>query len=64
LKVFEQGKSLEDIIRELGILRQTFHQWRKTYGGNKASHVKRIKELEEENTRLNKVYANLALDLD
>ncbi len=64
LKSFDQGKRLEEIIRENGISRQTFYQWRKKYGGLEANELKRIKELEEENARLKKMYANLALDLD
>jgi putative transposase len=64
LKSFDQGKSLEEIIREHGISRQTFYQWRRRYGGMEAKDGKRSKELEEENARLKKMYANLALDLD
>ena len=64
MKSFDQGKSLEEIIGENGISRQTFYQWRKKYGGLEANELKRIKELEEENARLKKMYANLALDLD
>lgn len=64
LKSFDQGKSLDEIIREHGISRQTFYLWRKKYGGLEAKELKRIKELEEENARLKKMYANLALDLD
>ncbi len=64
LKSFDQGKSLDEIIREQGISRQTFYQWRKKYGGLEAKELKRIKELEEENARLKKMYVNLALDLD
>ena len=64
LKAFDQGKSLEEITREYGGSRQTFYQWRKKYGGLEARELKRIKELEEENARLKKMYANLALDLE
>ena len=64
MKSFDQGKSLDEIIREHGISRQTFYQWRKKYGGLEAKELKRIKVLEEENARLKKMYANLALDLD
>ena len=64
LKSFDQGKSLDEIIREHGISRPTFYSWRKKYGGLKAKELKRIKELEDENARLKKMYANLALDLD
>ena len=55
LKSFDQGKSLEEIIWENGISRQTFYQWRKKYGGLEANELKRIKELEEENARLKKM---------
>lgn len=64
LKSFDQGKSVEEITREHGVSRQTFYQWRKKYGGLEVHELKRIKELEEENARLKKMYANLALDLD
>lgn len=64
LKSFDEGKSLDELIREHGISRPTFYQWRKKYGGMDARELKRIKELEEENARLKKMYANLALDLE
>lgn len=64
LKEFDQGKSIEEIIREHGISRPTFYQWRKRYGGMEASELKRVKELEEENAKLKRMYANLALELD
>lgn len=64
LKEFEDGKSVEEISREYGLSRAAFYQWRKRYGGMQASELKRVKELEEENARLKKMYANLALDLD
>jgi putative transposase len=48
----------------LRVSRQTFYQWRKKYGGMEAKELKRMKELEEENARLKKMYADLALDLD
>lgn len=64
LKQFDEGKSVEEIAREHGITRATFYQWRKRYGGLEATELKRIKELEEENARLKRMYTNLALDLD
>jgi putative transposase len=64
LKEFEQGKSVEEVSRDHGINRATFYQWRKRYGGMEASELKRIKELEEENAKLKRMYANLALELD
>ena len=64
LKDFDNGVGLEELIRKHGISRQTFYLWRKKYGGLDAKELKRIKELEEENARLKKMYANLALDLE
>jgi putative transposase len=64
LKEFEQGKSAEEIHREYGVSKATFYKWRERYGGMEASELKRIKELEEENARLKRMYANLAMELD
>lgn len=64
LKEFDQGKSVEEISREHGVSRATFYKWRQRYGGMDASELKRIKELEEENAKLKRMYANLALELD
>ncbi len=64
LKEFEQGKSVEDITREHGVSRASFYKWRQRYSGMEASELKRVKELEEENSRLKRMYANLAMELD
>jgi putative transposase len=64
LKEFEQGKTAEEIHREYGVSKATFYKWRERYGGMEASELKRIKELEEENARLKRMYANLAMELD
>lgn len=64
LKEFDQGKSVEEISREHGVSRATFYKWRQRYGGIDASELKRLKELEEENAELKRMYANLALELD
>lgn len=64
LKEFELGKSVEEISREHGVSRATFYKWRQRYGGMDASDLKRLKALEEENTKLKRMYANLALELD
>ena len=64
LKEFEQGKSVDEISREHGVSKATFYKWRERYGGMEASELKRIKELEEENARLKRMYANLAMELD
>jgi len=64
LKEFDQGKSVEEITREHGVSRPTFYKWRQRYGGMEASELKRVKELEEENAKLKRMYANLAMELD
>jgi putative transposase len=64
LKEFDQGKSVEEIGREYGISRAALYKWRQRYGGMDASELKRVKELEEENAKLKRMYANLALELD
>jgi len=64
LKEFDNGKSAEEINREYGISKASLYKWRQRYGGMEASELKRIKELEEENARLKRMYANLAMELD
>jgi len=64
LKKFESGLSIEEIIRSYGISKGTLYNWRKRYGGMDASEMKRVKELEEENRRLKRMYSNLAMELD
>jgi putative transposase len=46
------------------VSRAAFYKWRQRYGGLEATELKRLKELEEENVRLKRMYANLALDLE
>lgn len=62
LKKHEAGVKVSDICREIGISEATFYNWRSKYGGMSASDIKRLKELEEENTRLKRMYADLSLD--
>lgn len=57
-----QGKNLGQICREIGIAEQTYYRWRKEYGGMKTIQVKRLKELERENTHLKKAVAELTVD--
>lgn len=64
LKEFDQGKSPEEINRDYGISRAALYKWRQRYVGMEATELKRVKELEEENSRLKRMYANLALELD
>ena len=64
LKDFDLGKDLETLTREYGVSRATFYKWRQRYGGMEASELKRVKKLEEENAKLKRMYADLALELD
>ena len=62
LKRHENGQSVADLARELGITPATFYTWRKKYAGMESSHLKRLKELESENANLKRMYAELAID--
>ena len=61
LKRHENGQSIADLARELGITPATFYAWRKKYAGMDATHLKRLKELETENAKLKKMYADVQL---
>ena len=58
------GQTIGQVVQSLEISEQTFHRWRNQYGGMKAQEAKRLKELEQENRRLKKLVADLALDKD
>ena len=64
IKENEAGRKVEDISRELGINVGTFYNWRKKYSGMDVSHLKRLKELEAENSKLKKMFAEQALQLE
>lgn len=57
LKQNEDGVPVADLCREHGMSNASFYKWRAKYGGMDASMVKRMKELEDENRRLKKMYA-------
>jgi transposase-like protein len=57
-----QGLSIAQACQKLGVSEATFHRWRHQYGGLKADEAKRLKELEAENARLQRLGAELALD--
>jgi putative transposase len=63
-KLLAQGKSIEEVCQHLEITESTWHRWRHQYGGMKLDDVKRLKELERENTRPKKIVAAQALDID
>lgn len=62
LKQQQNGQTVVQIAREHGISEATFYNWRQKYGGMEASELKRLKDLEDENRRLKKMYAELSLD--
>jgi len=62
LKQRENGITTKEICRQNGISEATFYSWKSKYGGMEAADVKRLKDLEEENARLKKMYAELAMD--
>ncbi len=64
IKENELGKQVEQISRELGISPGTFYNWRKKYSGMEVSDLKRLKELERENAKLKRMYAEQALKLE
>lgn len=62
LKEGEAGRPVVEICREHGISNGTYYAWKSKYGGMDASELKRMRQLEEENGRLKKMYADLALE--
>jgi putative transposase len=62
LREYDSGKTAIDVCRDHGISQATLYNWKKRYGGMEASDLKRLKALEEENTKLKRMYAELALD--
>jgi len=57
-----QRESIEAICKQLEITNQTYYRWRKEYGGIRLDQAKRLKALEQENTRLKKIIADLTID--
>lgn len=62
LKQAEAGTPVPSICREHGISSATFYKWRTRFGGMSASMIGRLKELEMENSRLKRMYADVQLD--
>ena len=62
LKEADAGLKVEEICRKHGISNATYYNWKSKYGGMEASDVKRLKELEEENDKLKKMFADVSLE--
>jgi transposase-like protein len=56
------GSTVAEACRQIGVTEQTFYRWRNEYGGLRIDQVKRLKQLELENTRLKRAVADLTLD--
>lgn len=57
-----QGRPVAEAVRSIGVREVTYYRWRQEYGGLKGDQVKRLKELEAENTRLRRAISDLTLD--
>ena len=57
-----QGRPVAEAVRSIGVTEVTYYRWRNEYGGLKGDRVKRLKELETENTRLRRAVSDLTLD--
>ena len=62
LRQAEEGTSVTEVCRKAGISEATYYVWRKKFGGLMPSEMKRLKQLEEENGKLKRIVADLALD--
>ena len=60
--LLSQGQTVGEICRWIGVSEQSYYRWRREYGGLKVDQARRLKELEQENTRLKRAVADLTLD--
>ncbi len=64
IKEAEAGIPVPELCRKYGMSNASFYKWRSKYGGMDVSHMKRLKELEQENARLKKMYADEKLKVE
>lgn len=62
LKEAEAGMSVAEITRKYGVSNGTFYNWKSKYAGMSGSEIRRMRQLEEENSKLKQMYANLSLE--
>jgi len=60
--LLSQGETLALVTKKIGVSSHTYYRWRKEYGGMRVEQAKRLKELEQENSRLKRLVADLSLD--
>ena len=63
-RLLNEGMDLTEVLRRLEVSESSWNRWRSQYGGMKADEAKRLSELERENSRLKKLVAEQALDID
>jgi putative transposase len=64
LKDVEGGTTVAEVCRKYGVSEQTVYRWRNKYSGIETSELQRLRQLEAENSRLKKIVAQQALDID
>ena len=64
IKRMDAGLSAADVGRELGFNQYTLYRWKKKYGGLEVSDARRLRQLEDENSKLKRMVAEQALDID
>jgi putative transposase len=62
LRQAESGTAVEEICRKMGVSEPTFYRWKKRFAGMGVAEIRRLKQLEEENAKLKRLVADLALD--
>ena len=60
--LLSQGNTIGVVCKKIGVSDYTYYRWRKEFGGMRVDQAHRLKELEQENTRLKKLVADLSLD--
>ena len=60
--LLSQCKTVGEVGRRIGVSEQSYYRWRKEYGGLKIEEARRLKELEQENARLKRAFADLTMD--
>jgi len=60
--LLNQGATIGEASRKIGVTEQTYYRWRKEYGGMRLEQAKRLKAIEKENARLKKLVADISLD--
>ena len=62
LSEVDAGRSVKEVSRKHGIIDATYYNWKSKYGGMSANELKRLREVEEENAKLKRMYADMALE--